>query len=395
MSGFIQASFDTATASTIVNRAIVGKGHIVFVQKRGFGCVALLLMDDSYAVFFAFGSKFLFEFVVGNGDKVLVVSLADVDTLLASAKIAKNDSGDIMLKGILYDVLYSKIEEVVDAVVPSLAQGYEVARIFVSLPIVDRLQVGFALVEVAVNGFDIAPVYNKSATATWIASRKVVDAKVDGQVVAILLWLWYCNLIDKLYVPHLASKAWNETKLLKLLNVSHMLWKLEAKLFDFKPKLFGKSRLNGNYHVALFDSCASALNRDCHIKRLTAFFVLFVVWQAYLAAIFALVFELQKSKEASHVSIDKPDDALGNVAQKHLVVGRGFDSMVVGSIVQILAVLEVVLTHAIQRLVVESCTDKAHSFNGLHLGWLEFEAVSLCAYCFHTHIILKSNERRK
>ena len=394
MSRFVQASFDTPSASLIVNRTIIGGGHIVFIQKRGFGGVAFVLMDDLYTKFFGFGSKLLFEFVVGYGDKVLVVCLADVDALLATAEVAKYDGSYVVLEGILYDMLNGKIEEVANAVVSSLTQGYEVVGMFVSLPIVDGLQVGFALVEVAVDGFDIAPVYDKSATATWITSRKVIYAKVDGKIAPVFLWLLYRNLINKFDMPHLASKAWNEAKLLELLDMLHMLWKLEAKLIDTQAKLFGKSGLDGDYHVAVFDSCAPALYGDAHKKRLLALSIFLVVWQAYLVAIFALFFELQKSKEAAHIPVDKPHDALGYVAQEHLVVGRGFDSMVVGSVVQILAVLEVVLTHAIQRLIVEPCAGKTHSFDSLHLGGFESEAVSLCAYSFHTHIILKLNERR-
>ena len=378
MSGFVQASFDAPTASLIGDRTIIGKRHIVLIQKRGFGGVALLLMDDGYAVFFAFGGKLLFEFVIGNGDKVLVVRLADVDALLASAKVSEHDGSYVVFDGVLNDMLDGKIEEVVDAVVSFEAQGYEVARIFVSLPIVDGLQVGFALVEVAVDGFDRAPVYDKSATATWIASRKVVDAKVDGKIVAMLSWLWYSNFIDKFDIPHLTSKAWNE-----------------AKLFDFKPKLFGKSFFNGYYHIALFDSCASALDRDAHIERFAAFSLFLISWQMYLIAIFTLVFELQKPKEASHIPIDKSHYTLGYVAQEHLVARRGFDPVVVRGVVQILAVLEVVWTHAVKSLVIESCASKTHSFDSLHLGGFELKAISLRAYCFHTHITLKSNERRK
>ena len=387
MSGLIQSSFDTLAASLIANLTIVGKWHIVFIQKRGFGGVALILMDNFYAKLFAFRDKFSFEFVKRDTNKVLIVGFADIDTLLATTKVAKNDGSNIVLVCILNDIFDGKIEKVVDAVIPSLAQGYQIICIFVSLPIVDRLQKSFAFVEVAVNGFDVTPIDYKSVTATWIASRKVVNPKVNGKVTTFLLWLLQSNLIDKLYMPHFPAKAWDKSKLLKLFDMLHMLWKLKAKLFNAQPKLFGKRWLDRNYHIAIFNSCASSLNRNAHIKSLTAFFIFFVAWQMYLVAIFALFFELQKSKEASNVPIDKPNYALGYVARKHLVVGRGFDSMVVAYIVKVFAVLEVVLTHTIQSFIVKSCTDKTHSLDSVHFRWLEFESVSLYAYGFHVYIL--------
>ena len=387
MNGLIQPSFDTLTASFVRDCTIIGRWHTVFVQKRGFGSVALVLMDDLYAKLFAFGDKLLLEFVKRNTHKVLIVGFADVDILLVSTKVAKNDGSNIVLVCILNDISDGKIKKVVDAVIPSLAQGYQIMGIFVSLPIVDRLQKGFALVEVAVDGFDVTPIDYKSVTATWIASRKVVYTKVYGKVVAIFLWFLHLYLINKLYMPHFTAKTWNETKLLKLFDMLHMPWKLESKLFYFQSKLFGKRRFDRNYHMAIFDSCASSLNRNAHIKSLTALSIFFIIWQMYLIAIFALTLELQKSKKASHVPIDKSHYALSYVAKKHLVVGRCFDSVVIGCIAQILAILEVVLTYAIQSFIVKLCADKTHSFDGFHLGWLESESVSLCAYSFHMHII--------
>ncbi len=395
MSRAIQASFDTLTAPLIVNFAIVDKRHIVLIQKRGFGGVALILMNNFYTKLFAFGGKLLLEFIERDTNEVLIVGSADIDTLLATAKVAKHDGSNIVPIGILNNILNDKIEKVIDAIIPSLTQGYQIVCIFVSLLIVDRLQKGFVLVEVAVDGFDIAPIDYKSATTTWIASRKVVYTKVYGKIVAIFLWFLHLYLIDKLYMPHFSSKAWDKSKLLKLFDTLHMLWKLEAKLFGLKPKLFGKRWFDRNYRIALFYPCASSLNGNAHIESFAILSLFFVVWQAYLIAIFALTLELQKSKEASHIPIDKPNDALGYVAQKHLIVGKSFDSMVVLDIVKILAVLEVVLTRTIQSLIIKPCANKTHSLDGFHLRWLEFESVSLCAYCFHTHTVLKSNERRQ
>ncbi len=83
--------------------------------------------DKSSSLYFF---KFLLEFVERDTNKVLIVGFADVDALLASAKVAKNDSSDIVLEGILHDIFNGKIEKVVYAIIPSLAQGYQIVCIF-------------------------------------------------------------------------------------------------------------------------------------------------------------------------------------------------------------------------------------------------------------------------
>lgn len=345
------------------------------VQKRAFRAITFFntVIDNSKLL--TLGSQFAFEYAKWNADKVLIVLLAYVYALLNVLKVTYDDVSNIAFKTVAGNNFYRSIHKVIESVCSFLGQFDKALGIYISLLMfINALQARFLFVIPMVNRFQLFTTQDKRGPIGRIKARcKIIYTAINRKIFILVKLFRWLNLlfVYKFDIEFFSIKIRNNAKLLKLRcrNIFRK-FKFQGGRCWFVNFLEFGSQANKN--IPVFDSSGTTANSEHSV-----FFSL-ILWWSNLLRIFASVFQLEQGKKRLKVSFDQSKGLLSNICKQHFVVVAGFANMIVFAIIQIVVVVEEILTNIVKPLVVEPGRKERQPPDCFHLIVISDKSILLC-----------------
>ncbi len=360
-----------------------------FVVKKGsLGSIAFFDAFNLYANLLTLGSKFLPKFAIRNRDKVLVVALANINSLLDPREVPDNNCTDVIFNAVISDILDRTVEIIVNLIGAFTAQvKHFIGNMGVPLQVFNTLQSRIFFVVPLVNTFEVTSVNDKGRPRGRIKGcGKVVKPHVDRQIVGFgQLFRLYLLLVNILNIKFFATKDWNNPNLLQLGNLD-VLGQSEDKFFNFGLIDFTKSFREADVNKSILDPGRPTLN----CNRSQNLF-LFVMRQFDLSRIFTLGFKPEKSKKGFHITVNDLQNLLAAIGQKQTVIFVCLALVVILDVRQILSIIKVKLSDRVQAHVIEASRMITHRGDQIELMVSQFKSIFLSKYHYlHIDIVYEN-----
>ena len=358
------------------------------IKKRGFRSIAFRNAFEGYTNLLTFGAKFLPKPTIREGDKVLVVALANIDFLLDTGKVTHDDSPKVIFDTIISQVFRRTIEIVAKLMGALTAQAkHSSGYMRVPLKVFNTLQSRIFFVVPLVNALEVTAINYKGRPRSRIKARgKVIKPQINRQIVSFGqfcgLHLLFVNIFN---IKFFTAKDWHNPHLLQLGNLN-VLGQDEDQLFDFRLIGVTEGFREANMNVSISNTSRPTLDRE-HSQR----FFLFVVWQLDLGRILTFALQPEQAKKGLHITVNDLQNLLTAISQKQAVILVCFARVVILGVRQILSVIKVELSNRVQPHIIQASRVITHLCQQIKFVISQSKPIFLSKYhYFHKDIIYET-----